>query len=202
MSNISRYRQYLILDYLAKTFEKLGYPEPGFNDHGADNYKHRSSISLRRPSESSVATLASVIDGTADMDKVREDPYKYFVTNEDVCISFSEVAYDWHGQEEQERLQSNAEARIFALLAALPGSIVLRSGGDSHIVGRVGVGGTYRISFGRALCERVVVGTKKVKRAADPVTAAKIMEAIEQVEVDEPVYEWRCNDAELMAGAI
>lgn len=198
MSNISRYRQYLVLDYIAEKFEELGFPEPGNIHAGAA----RSSVSFYRPGDGEVQHFASVLSGEVSADEIRRQPYLYVHCNSDVQITFSGGASDWMDQDRQDELQAQTESRLFALLKVLPGAIVLRIDGEAYIAGQVGLGGTYLIQFGRALCERVVVGTRKVRKPVNPEAARKIMEAIEHVEVDEPVTEWRCNDAELTAGVL
>ena len=78
---------------------------------------------------------------------------------------------------------------------------MIRDGGQASVFFDGMSDVTVTIGFGQALCEQVVVGYRKVRKPADPEQAAKIMEAIEQVEVEEPILEWRCNDAELKGGA-
>lgn len=98
--------------------------------------------------------------------------------------------------------QTVREAKLLEFAARFGDSVVIRNGGKASVFFEALSDVTVTIGFGQALCEQVIVGYRKVRKAADPELAAKIMESIEQVEVEEPILEWRCNDAELMAGAL
>lgn len=186
MSNLNRYQQYLTLDGVAKAFERAG-------------VKMGGSVTLHQPSEYSRAKFEELMSGEVEVDQADSYwYYSYIFANVDVAVRLDlELAY---GTDEAEK-QKVREAALFALMDAMPKALAVRHRGEAYLVGRMGTG-TFEVRIGRALCEQVVVGTKKVKRPANPEAVAKIMEAVEHVEVDEPILEWRCNDAELMAGRI
>lgn len=108
------------------------------------------------------------------------------------------------GASEEEAEAASQEEREAAILAfaKFPGVSVFRESGNAfayfEAFDRIGV----RVAFGRALCERVQTGTRTVRKPADPELAAKLADALEHVEVEEPIFEWRCNDAELKGGAL
>jgi len=106
-----------------------------------------------------------------------------------------------YGDERDRHEQTVREAKLLEFARRFDDVLVVRNGGQASVFFEPLSDVTVTINFCRALCEQVVVGYRKVKKPADPEQAAKIMEAIEQVEVEEPIMEWRCNDAELMAGA-
>lgn len=186
MSNLNRYQQYLTLDGVAKAFERAG-------------VKMSGNVTLHQPSEYNRRKFEELMSGEAEVDQA--DSYWYYAyifANVDVAVTLDlELAY---GVDDAEK-QRAREAALFALMDAMPKALAVRHRGEAYLVGRMGTG-TFEVRIGRALCEQVVVGTKKVKRPANPEAVAKIMEAVEHIEVDEPILEWRCNDAELMAGRI
>lgn len=186
MSNLNRYQQYLTLDGVAKAFERAG-------------VKMSGSLTLHQPSEYGRRKFEELLSGEAEVNQA--DTlwyYAYIFANTDVQVSL--VIEGGYGMDEDAQQKAREEA-LFALMDAMPNAVAVRHQGSAYLVGRMGTG-TFEVSIGRALCEQVVVGTKRVKRPADPEAVAKIMEAVEHVEVEEPVLEWRCNDAELMAGRI
>lgn len=93
-------------------------------------------------------------------------------------IAFTlDTPYGDRGRAERDRL-------AVALLDALHGSFSDREGNELSVYG-VMHGMTYQIRVGEALCERVQTGTKIVLRPA---------EGTPMVEVEEPVYDYRCSD--------
>lgn len=90
--------------------------------------------------------------------------------------------------EEREALEQAARQRaLFRVLDESPEARVVRKEGTTLIYG-IAFGVTFRIDAGSALCTRVQTGTRTVSRPA---------EDAEMIEVEEPVFEWICNDAEL-----
>lgn len=186
MSNLNRYQQYLTLDGVAKAFERAG-------------VKMSGSLTLHQPGAHARRKFNELLSGEVEVNQA--DTlwyYTYIFGNTDVQVSLV-IEGGWN-MDEDERQKAREDA-LFALMDALPSAVAVRHQGSAYLVGRIGTG-TFEVSIGRALCEQVVVGTKKVKRPADPEAVEKIMEAIEHIEVEEPILEWRCNDAELMAGRI
>lgn len=186
MSNLNRYQQYLTLDGVAKAFERAG-------------VKMSGSVTLHQPGEYNRRKFEELLSGEVEVNQ--EDTlwyYTHIFANTDVQVTLViEGAYGM----DRDAQQKAREDALFALMDAVPSAVAVRHRGEAYLVGRMGTG-TFEISIGRALCEQVVVGTKKVRRPADPEAVEKIMEAIEHIEVEEPILEWRCNDAELMAGRI
>lgn len=91
-----------------------------------------------------------------------------------------------------EALRAERERIIPELLEVLPGSFTDRDGNTISLYAVVH-GITVSIKIGEALCERVIVGTKKVKRR-DPELSARLLATLDEVEVEEPIIEWRCSD--------
>lgn len=97
--------------------------------------------------------------------------------------------------------QAANERNLFATLKELPGrSVVIRRDGQASIIGELH-GVRYEISFGRALCQRVQTGTRIVEKP-DEEAVRKATAELPMRRVEEPIYEWRCNDAELTAGVL
>ena len=137
-------------------------------------------------------------------DSVNSNDVPYYMIYGDVRMSVESFDYsDMPGDSDREKYEQTVrEAKLLEFAARFNDALVVRDGGQAKIFFEALSDVTVTIDFGRALCEQVVVGYRKVRKPADPEQAAKIMEAIEQVEVEEPILEWRCNDAELMAGAL
>ncbi len=139
-----------------------------------------------------------------DSDYATNNGVPYRMIYGDVRMSAQDFEYGEtpEGVDDEKHQQTVREAKLLEFAARFGDALVIRNGGTASVFFDGMSDVTVTIGFGQALCEQVVVGYRKVRKPADPEQAAKIMEAIEQVEVEEPILEWRCNDAELMAGAI
>ena len=129
-------------------------------------------------------------------------PYRMIYGDVRMSVESFDYSEMPEGADREKYEQTVREAKLLEFAARFGDALVVRDGGQAKIFFEALSDVTVTIDFGRALCEQVVVGYRKVRKPADPEQAAKIMEAIEQVEVEEPILEWRCNDAELMAGAL
>lgn len=177
MDNLNLYRRYLALDGWAKRLSRAGVeinPFSGisleFAEQSRQNRHHfDTDIS---PEQADRLIWA----------EVRFALLPLFLEEEDVESRWSLPA------EEREALEQAARQRaLFALLDESPEARVVRKGGTTIVYG-IAFGMTFRIDAGSALCTRVQTGTRTVTRPADDA---------EMIEVEEPVFEWICNDAEL-----
>lgn len=92
-----------------------------------------------------------------------------------------------YSETEEERQQIREEA-LLGFVRAFPDAKVLRDGSQSHIYFQMFDGIGVRIAFGTAMCKKVQVGTRISYRPAPDAP---------MIQYEEPVYEYRCNDAEL-----
>lgn len=164
----SLYMKYIALDAINKALNKVG--------------AKASSVSIGLGDSIQSAERFMGADTTyrfPDLDVVLENWY----------IS-SESSYT--NQDRVEALRAERERIIPELLEALPGSFTDRNDNTISLYAVVH-GITVSIKIGEALCERVVVGTRKVKRP-DPELSARLLATLDEVEVEEPIVEWRCSD--------
>lgn len=138
----------------------------------------------------------------SDSANVNGVPYRMIYGDVRMSVQDFDYGETPEGVDYEKHQQTIREAKLLEFAARFDDVAVIRDGGQASVFFEALSDVTVTIGFGQALCERVIVGYRKVRKAADPELAAKIMESIEQVEVEEPILEWRCNDAELMAGAI
>ncbi len=138
----------------------------------------------------------------SDSTNVNGVPYRMIYGDVRMSVQDFDYGETPEGVDYEKHQQTVREAKLLEFAARFSDSVVIRDGGQASVFFDGMSDVTVTIGFGQALCEQVVVGYRKVRKPADPEQAAKIMDAIEQVEVEEPILEWRCNDAELMAGAI
>lgn len=173
------YRHYLAADLAKQRVEKLGYrlgditldDSPLLNEYegldGIPNY-------MRWPR---VRCVVSGFENTYTLDQKNPG----MLTQDELELT----------------VQEEREAAALAL-AAYPGAAIFRVGGNAYVYFEV-FDGDHKIGvnldLGRALCERVQVGTKTVTRPKDQELADRIMDGLEKETVEEPVFEWRCNDA-------
>lgn len=181
--NLSRYQKYLALDGLDKAFERAG-------------VEVDDVIQLRDPADYSRKKLEQILDGTAEVDQSESyAEYSWVYGNADIQVNLS-VPF----KIDDDEMRADREAAIFKLLPELKDAVVARIRGGAYIAGRIG-GGTFVIVCGEALCERVLV-REDVTEVPDPEMLQEATKDIPMVKKVTPVYEWRCNDAELMAGAL
>lgn len=187
MSKLNRYQQYLAYDGVLKAFENAEVLTDG-------------RVSMRAPSKLEREQFAELLNGEVEIDQGNQYwYYSYIYGNTDIQVRLQLPPESWDWTDEEK--QAEREAALFSLMKQLPGAIAVRHQGSAYLIGKMH-GGTYEISIGQALCERVVVGTKTVKKPANPEMVQAFMATVEQIEEEEPIYEWRCNDAELAAGMI
>ena len=90
------------------------------------------------------------------------------------------------------------EEVVMRIVERTPGATILRREGDVHIYGHWTNGVSYSIFGGPAVCKRVQVGTRVVEKP-DPDYEP---EEVPTIQVEEPVYEYRCPDPIVAAGLI
>lgn len=169
------YRAYLAADLAVKRLESLGYSV--------------ERAVLPSTGKENAGYWRNMLERQLDAGKV-PDLYR-FGEIQIYLPSFD----DWSlPREERERdAQKKREELILKFIAAFPDAVCARHGGEASLYFEVGyapLGVT--INVGQALCERVQVGTRTVSQP-DPEALA----ALPRIEVEEPVFEWYCNDAEL-----
>lgn len=138
----------------------------------------------------------------SDSTNVNGVPYRMIYGDVRMSVQDFDYGETPEGADYEKHQQTVREAKLLEFVARFDDALVVRNNGEAKVFFDALDDVSVSISFGQALCEQVVVGTRKVKKPADPELAAKIIAPIEQVEVEEPILEWRCNDAELMAGAL
>lgn len=181
--NLNRYQKYLSLDGLDKAFERAG-------------VQMGDLVQLRDPSDWNRKKLEEVLNGTAEVDQSESyAEYSWIYGNADIQVDLV-VPYET----DKDEMRAAREAAIFKLLPELNGAVVARIRGGAYIAGRIGFG-TFVIVCGEALCERVLV-REDYEEVPDPEMLREAVKDIPMVKRVTPVYEWRRNDAELMAGAI
>ena len=171
------YRYYLAADLALKRLEAIGLTAKNLTLDREPYFKNRDSTN---------------VNGV---------PYRMIYGDVRMSVQDFDYGETPEGVDYEKHQQTVREAKLLEFAARFGDVLVVRDGGQAKIFFEALSDVTVTIDFGRALCEQVVVGYRKVRKPADPEQAAKIMEAIEQVEVEEPILEWRCNDAELKGGA-
>lgn len=83
------------------------------------------------------------------------------------------------------------EAVAATMLARIPGAQLVRSDGNIRLYGQWSNGVTWWWSMGYGVCERVQVGTRTVREPAPDAV---------MIEVEQPVFQYRCPDPIVAAG--
>lgn len=109
------------------------------------------------------------------------EPDTYLYGEIKLSVNFVGLTYSM----EDDVAQEYREKATVEMLDLIPGSFLTRSSGGYVTLGAVLNDVTVSISIGQAFCQKVEVGTK---------TVMKPIGDVPMEEVEEPIYEYRCND--------
>lgn len=105
---------------------------------------------------------------------------------------------DWSLGTEEREAQKMQLREDFAMefLRRYPGTYLGRNEGQAYLAWESHFGLWVNINLGQAMCERVLVREDLVE-VPDPELLEEATRSVPLVKKVKPVYEWRCNDAEL-----
>lgn len=181
VKDVTRYGAYLALDRAVKRIEAAG--------GELEDYAFRPGFS---PDFWEGLREADIAEGNVPR------MYQYGLLQLDLN---DKTPTDEHGEyvfgEEGARLRQEAREEFIRTLVKLyPDTVISRSGGQAYAYWKFGHA-SITINIGMALCERVLV-REEYEEVPDPKLLEEATANVPLVKRVKPIYEYRCNDAELL----
>lgn len=185
------YNRYLAITHLEQRLERFGITVENIHlDFNTKSYKDQDSIDSYLERDE--------IPLYWKFPEVRASiPYDYFPSKlpEDFRGYYWEMDEEKQAQRE-ELLQKLREEFIMKFVETFPNVVMIREGGKASLYWPAGNQMGINLEVGQAMCERVLV-REEYEEVPDPEALEEAMKDIPKVKKVKPVYEWRCNDAEL-----